>query len=294
MNKQKQYHTDSCTKYELYFNDAIDDQSYGCVNINDLSNYQYRVKGQRDQRSSTNSRKKYPIYKLQKSLNDKCKWKTWNSKYFNVKHDYRLIIDEKDSKLDSKLAKSLVCGYIRHESYLKNKGFKVIVGVINKYYNNGGYLGYINMEQVVKRELYFTPSVSHHYYGCVKSDKPLYWHYRFQGNCVKRVNDEKYRCYKIQHRAQDEMNRYKQIDDDETEFNVNYQYRIRLIRNGGYIVVERVTKNALYFGVSISKFWAGCIEIDNTHSWHYVNKSTKELLRVGKGNYSVYSVECKQ
>lgn len=151
------------------------------------------------------------------------------------------------------------------------------------------------MEQVVKRELYFTPSIDDHYYGCVSSDKPNNWHYRLQGNCVKKPNNTpNFKCHKIMHRAPtDENEQYHVMDEDETEFNINYQYRIRLIRNGGYIVVERVTRDALYFGVSIRKFWSGCVNIDNLHSWHYVDKSDN-LQRKGKGNYAVYSVEFRK
>mmetsp|Transcript_16376 Transcript_16376/g.14679 ORF Transcript_16376/g.14679 Transcript_16376/m.14679 type:complete len:339 (-) Transcript_16376:474-1490(-) len=286
----------ACTKYELYFNDAIEGHFFGCININDLSHYQYRVKGHRDQRPQSKA-DKYPIYKLQRSTHNKSAWKEWGGKYFNVKHDYRAVIDEEDSKSDLKLSKLTVSGFVRSEQSLENKGFNIIVGVIGQYYHNCGSTSYINMEQVVKRELYFTPSIDHHYYGCVSSDKPNKWHYRFQGNCVKKVNDTpKFKCHKIMHRVPiNEDEKYHTVNVDETtQFNIDYQYRIRLIRNGGYIVVERVTKDALYFGVSISKFWAGCVKIDNLHSWHYVDKSTNHLSRIGKGNYTVYSVECRK
>lgn len=332
LKQENEFHDDeytaiymnSCTKYELYFNDAIEGHYFGCININDLSHYQYRVKGHRDQKPLEKAGK-YPVYKLQRSRYNNSAWKEWTGKYFNVKHDYRAVIDEDDSKSDLKLSKLTVSGFVRSERSLENRGFNIIVGVIGRYYHNCGSISYINMEQVVKRELYFTPSIDYHYYGCVSSDKPNKWHYRFQGNCVKKVNDTKFKCHRIMHRAPTNeeyaakiaqllvgkygidightiksflplvYEKYHTINDDETaEFNINYQYRIRLIRNGGYIVVERVTKDALYFGVSISKFWAGCVKIDNLHSWHYVDKSTNDLSRIGKGNYTVYSVECSK
>lgn len=302
LKQQNEFHEDeytaiymnSCTKYELYFNDAIQGHEYGCININDLSHYEYRTKGHRDQKPNKKVGK-YPIFKLQKSKHSNC-WKEWNGKYFNVKHDYRAIIDEEDSKSDLKLSKLCVSGFVRSRAHLENKGFNIIIGVIGQFYHNSGSISYINMEQVVKRELYFTPSIDHHYYGCISSDKPNNWHYRFQGNCVKKVNDTKFKCHKIMHRAPiNDDEEYHTINEDEmTSFNINYQYRIRLIRNGGYIVVERVSKDALYFGVSISKFWSGCVKIDNLHSWHYVNKSSKNLERIGKGNYTVYSVEYRK
>jgi len=256
--------------------------------VSDLSHYQYRIKGQRDQKIDNN---KYDVHKIQISISNKNKWTDFNDKYFNVLNDYRLVIDEEDTTKSSALT---VSGYIRQTTNLENKGFAVIVGVINRYYNSCGNNGYINMEQVVKRELYFTPSTANHYYGCVKFDNLKTWHYRFQGNCVKKVNNTSYDCYKIKHREHDDNNQYKAMDENQSEFNINYQYRIRLIRNGGYIVVERVTKNVLYFGVSISRFWAGAVEINNKHSWHYVDKATDNFQRVGSGNYSVYCVEFKK
>lgn len=290
-DKYTTIYMNSCSEYELYFNDSIDEHVYGRINVDDLSNYSHVLKGQRDRRINST---KYKVYKVQMSNKNKNKWTKFNEKYFNVKNDYRLIIDEEDSNLDTKLSKLMVTGYVRQNGHVENKGFSVIAGIIQQYYNNCGNRGYINMEQVVKRELYFTPSVANHYYGCVKSSNSGTWHYRFQGNCIKKVDDKNYQCHRVECRQQDDDNKYETLKDDENEFNINYQYRVRLIKNGGYIVVERVTKDALYFGVSISLFWAGCVRINNKHSWHYVDRATNKFEKVGKGNYSVYSVEYKK
>eukprot|EP01083_Nonionella_stella_P034580 94642_1 len=162
----------SCTPYELYFNEAIDNHVYGCVNVNNLTQYEHRMKGQRDikiKNSQTHS-----VYKVQISTSTS-KWHTFNDKYFNIHNDYKLIINEDDSSINAKLSPILIHGYIRKTTNIENKGFNHILSIITRYYNSTGKLGYINMEQVVKRELYFTPSTNNHWYGCIKSDNLSAW-----------------------------------------------------------------------------------------------------------------------
>ncbi len=62
-------YTDSCTPYELYFNEAIDNHVYVCVNVNNLTQRDIKIKN--SQYTS--------------------KWHTFNDKYFNIHNDYKLI-----------------------------------------------------------------------------------------------------------------------------------------------------------------------------------------------------------
>eukprot|EP00484_Ammonia_sp_Unknown_P027558 CAMPEP_0197035438 /NCGR_PEP_ID=MMETSP1384-20130603/13240_1 /TAXON_ID=29189 /ORGANISM="Ammonia sp." /LENGTH=287 /DNA_ID=CAMNT_0042465503 /DNA_START=93 /DNA_END=953 /DNA_ORIENTATION=- len=243
----------ACTPYELYFNDAISQHVYACINVHDLHHYEYRLKGQRDCKYES---VKYPIYRVQQSQRDTCTWKEWKGRHFNTQHEYILVVDEPDSRLSRKSRFFLVTGYLlRYASNLENRGLAAISSIVNAYYDNSGHLGYICMEQVVRKELYFSVSVQHHWYGCIASNASQSWHYRLKGNCVKRMNREQFRCYHIKYREQAEHDKYERVAEDITSFNHDWQYRIRLIRNGGYIVVERVSADKLIFGVSISEFW---------------------------------------